>query len=210
MIVSLDELKRVLGIDLDDASEDPNLTRIILAKTAWVHGETRRYFDTPTPRTEYHTGHGEAELYLNGHVDDSVDADNPSESLDPTTAVKVFRKPRGGRWREWEQLTEHDDWERRNDVLYSTHTLGVWCIEDEFKIEYMDGYAQAPEDIKEVILELAMNQYFGDVETSSGTAGITSEKLGDYSYNVGASAVGASLLTDNSSKTLGRWKRRFA
>jgi hypothetical protein len=214
MIVSLEELKRVLGLDLEDTSEDDNLTRIIQAKTVWVQGETRRRFDTPILTTEYHEGSGEQELILFGHVDDSVAADNPSESLDPTTSVKVWRRPLMERFREWEPLIEGDDWERREQTLIMLRGWNVWERVDEFKVEYRDGYVVAPEDIKEVILEMAMNQYFGDVETSSGMAGITSEKIGDYSYSAGSggssSLVGMNSLTDNSTKTLQRYKRKFA
>lgn len=211
MIVSLDELKRMLDIDLEDTSEDENLTRIIQSKTTWVQGETRRRFDTPIPRTEYHEGTGEPELYLEGHVDDSPAADNPSESQDPTTSVKVYRRPRAERFRSWEQLTEGVEWERRGDTLIFLLAWAVWPREDEFKIEYLDGYASAPEDIKEVILEMAMDQYFGDADIASGTSGITSEKLGDYSYSLGpsGSTVGMNSLSDNATKTLQRYKRRF-
>lgn len=213
MIVSLDELKRVLGIDLGDTSEDDNLERIILAKTAWVEGETKRRFDTPVPHVQYEDGSGEQELYLEWHVDDSPEADNPSESLDPTTSVRVSRRPRSEKWRAWEPLVEGEDWERRGQTLLFLRTWQVWPGEDEFKIEYLGGYARAPEDVKEVVLELAMNQYMADADTSSGTAGISSEKIGDYSYTIGAgggasSAVG--FLTDASSRTLNRYKRKIA
>jgi hypothetical protein len=211
MIVSLDELKRVLGLDLEDTSEDENLTRLIAAKTTWVEGETKRRFDTPIPHTQYTEGTGECEMYLEWHVDDSPEADNPSESLDPTTAVKVFRRPRWERWRAWEELIEGEDWERRGQTLLAIHTLSVWPREDEFKMEYLGGYALAPEDIKEVVLELSMNQYLMDISSSSGTAGITSEHLGDFSYTVdlGAVATGTGGTSENSTKTLNRYKRKF-
>lgn len=209
MIVSLDELKRVLGIDLENTDEDANLTRIIEAKTVWVQGETRRRFDTPILTTEYREGNGECELVLFGHVDDSPAADNPSESLDPTTSVRVYRRAKMEKFREWEELTEGEDWERRGQTLVFIPGWSVWPREDELKIVYLDGYAAAPEDIKEVILELAVNQYLGDADLASGTSGITSEKLGDYSYSVGSTSVGANMLTDNSTKTLNRYKRRF-
>lgn len=210
MIVSLDELKRVLGLDLEDTSEDANLTRIITAKTTWVEGETKRRFDTPIHHEQYESG-GFQHLYLEWHVDDSVEADNPSESLDPTTSVHIFRRPRSEQWRAWEELIEGEDWERRGQTLIFLRTWQVWPGEDEFKITYMGGYAVAPEDIKEVILELAMNQYLIDLNSSSGTAGVTSEKLGDYSYTVdlGAIATGTGGTSENGLKTLNRYKRKI-
>lgn len=200
MIVSLDELKRVIGIGLEDTSEDDNLTRIIRAKTVWVQGETHRRFDTPTAVSEIHPGTGECELYLAGHVDDAAD---------PPNIVTVSRRTIVERFRGWELLTFGEDWERQGDTLLFLTAWSVWPRTDEFKVEYLDGYVNAPEDIKEVILELAMNQYFGDAATSDGTAGVTGEKLGDFSYTAGASAVGANTLSDNASKTLNRYRRKF-
>lgn len=209
MIVSLDELKRVLGIDLTDDSEDENLTRIILAKTTWVEGETKRRFDTPIFHEEFHEGSGDEAMMLDWHVDDSPDADNPSESLDPTTSVHVYRRPRLEKFRPWEELIEGEDWERRGQTLVFLRAWQVWPREDEFRVTYLGGYAKAPEDIKEVILELAMNQYLLDASSSSGTAGVTSEKLGDYSYtlDLGATATGSGTITTNSNRTLSRYKR---
>lgn len=217
MIVSLEELKRVLGIALDDTSEDDNLTRLIQAKTAWVEGATRRRFDTPIHHEQYAEGSGERELYLEWHVDDSPEADNPSETLDPTTSVRVYRRPRSEPYREWEPLVEGEDWERRGQTLVFLRAWTTWPGEDEYKITYLGGYAVAPSDIKELILELAVGQYQSDVMMSSGTAGITSENLGDYSYsrdlNVALTALGASPMTLGLSptafNTLNRYKRRF-
>jgi len=210
MIVSLDELKRVLGLELTDTSEDDNLTRLINAKTTWVEGKTHRRFDTPIPHSQYENGGNEV-IYLDWHVDDSVAADNPSEALDPTTSVRVFRRARWEKFREWEELIEGEDWERRDQAIYFLRAWQVWPIEDEIRIDYLGGYAAAPEDIKEVIIEMAMNQYMADADTSSGTSGLSSEKLGDYSYSVGSGgaveAVGT--LSNNATATLARYTRKF-
>ena len=211
MIVSLDELKRVLGIDLESTDEDENLTRLILAKTTWVEGATHRRFDTPIAHVQYEDG-GEDKFYLEWHVDDSVAADNPSESLDPTTSVRIFRRPRMEKFRAWEELIEGEDWERQDQTLVFLRAWCIWPYEDEFKLEYLGGYALAPEDIKEVILELSMNQYLSDVEMSGGTAGISSEKLGDYSYSVGSASSAVSMagtVSNNANATLNRYKRKF-
>jgi gp6-like head-tail connector protein len=209
MIVSLDEIKRVLGITLSDTTEDDNLTRLILAATEWVQGQTHRRFDTPILTTEYKSGHGHRILYLAGHIDDSAAADNPSETLDPTSSVHVYRRPILEGFRDWEELIEGEDWERREDALVFIRAWQVWPLEDELKITYMDGYAQAPEDVKALILELAMNQYLLDAESSSGSAGITSESLGDFSYSVGTSAAGSTTISASGMRTLNYRTRKF-
>jgi len=213
MIVSLEELKRVLGIDLTNTDEDANLTRLIQAKTTWVEGETRRRFDTPISRTEYHSGTDESFLYLEGYVDDSIEADNPSELLDPTTSVQVAYRSRVWPSAVWEDLIEGTDWERRSSrTLVALSPGGVWSRCDEFRIVYLDGYANAPEDIKELVIELAIGQYWLDVQASQGATGITSETLGDYSYSTDLAAIVAGMgsVSENGSKTIQRYKRKFA
>jgi hypothetical protein len=210
MIVSLDDLKSVLGIDEDDATQDDNLTRLIKAKTAWVEGATQRRFDTPIPHTQIECGSGEAELYLEWHVDDVVYT--PPLTPSPSTSVVVSRRPVLERYRAWELLVEGTDWERRGQTLYFLRAWTLWPVQDEFKIDYLGGYGIAPDDIKELILELARNQYLIDTETSSGTSGITSEKIGDFSYSVGSSsstATGSSTVSDMGKATIQRYKRRF-
>lgn len=213
MIVSLDELKRVLGIELDNTDEDDNLTRLILAATAWVQGKTHRRFDSPILRTEYRNGTGRRELYLSGHVDDSVAADNPSETLDPTTSLHVYRRPIYEPNHGWEELIEGEDWERRGDMIVFLRLWAVWPTEDEVRLVYLDGYVNAPEDLKAVILELAMNQYNADVGSASGTTGVTSESLGDFSWDAKTSSSSASggstTLTATSLDTLNHYRRTF-
>lgn len=198
MIVSLDELKRVLGIDPADVSQDENLTRLIGAKTAWVEGSTHRRFDTPIAHVQYAEG-GVDRLFLEWHAD-------------VNTTIHVFRRPVLEKYRAWEELIVNEDWERQDQTLVFLRAWQIWPYEDEFKLEYNGGYAVAPEDIKEVILEMAMNQYLADAEMSGGTAGLSSEKLGDYNYSIGSStsAVGmAGALSTNSNATINRYKRKF-
>lgn len=209
MIVSLDDLKQVLGIALDDdGAQDDNLTRLIKAKSAFVEGYTQRRFDTPILHTQIEPGNGEDALYLEWHVDDENTplAPNP----DPSESVIVSRRPILERFRPWEVLVEDEDWERRGDVIYFLRTWQVWPIEDEIKLEYLGGYIKAPDDIKAVILELAANQYLIDTDLSSGTSGVNSEKIGDYSYSLSTTtAVGSTTMSETSAATLNRYKRRF-
>ncbi len=203
MIVSLDEIKRVLGIDLASTTEDENLTRLIGAATEWVQGQTHRRFDTPALVTEYRESPGRRMLYLAGHIDDSTAADNMSETADPTSSVHVFRRPLCEPYRAWEELIENEDWERRGDALVFLHWWAIWPQD-------LDGYAVAPADVQALVLELAMNQYLLDVASASGTAGITSEKLGDFSYAVDTtSAAGTTILSDRAKGTLNNRTRKL-
>lgn len=212
MIVSLTELKEMLGLDQDATDEDAKLTRLINAATTTFEGKTRRRFREPIMVTEYRDGDDNRVLYLRGHIDDENAADSGSD--DPALSLIVSRRARMLATAEWEVLTIDEDYERRKDTLRFLRAWRVWTCEDEFKIEYLDGYFVAPEDVHAAILEMAMNQYLSDIASSSGTAGITSEKLGDYSYTVDLGAIGSSggtsgALSDTTKDTIQRYKRRF-
>lgn len=212
MIVTLAELKSALGIDPGNTDEDAHLTRLILGATIWVQNETHRYFDTPITRTEYRNSPRERILYLNGHIDDSVYADNALADLDPSTSVHVFRRTLWAST-DWEELVEGTDWERRIDALLYRAFWFEWPCEDEYKIVYLDGWAEghAPDDIKQVIIEVAVDRYNLDAINAAGTAGITSESLGDYSYtrDLGAVATGQGRLTQIGMQTINHYKRLF-
>lgn len=209
MIVSLDELKHVLGMDSADVSQDAELTRQIGAATEWVQRTTHRRFDTPIQVTEYRESPGQRLLYLAGHIDDSVAADNPSETLDPSTSLQVFRRPMTDSSFVWEALIEDEDWERRDDALLFIRVFGVWPCEDEYKINYLDGYAVAPDDVKALVLEIASNQYLIDSALATGTAGITSESLGDFSYSTSGKAEGTTVRSETSIRTLNNRTRKL-
>lgn len=220
MIVTLEEVKTVVGIALDDASQDPYLTRLIKAKTAWVEGYTQRRFDTPILHSQIEPGPGEPEIYLDWHVDDTLY--EPPLDPSPTTSVYVQRRPCSERFRPWEVLIEGEDWQRVGDVIYFLRAWQVWPREDEFKIDYLGGYGIAPEDIRDAIIDLVQAQYVTDgsiaSDASSGTAGVTSEKIGDFSYSLGSSSSSSSSskttsaggVVDTTMQTLNRYKRRFA
>lgn len=210
MIVTVEEVKSALGIITTD--DDDRLLRLILAASAWVEKTTLRRFDTPILRTEYHKGNGEAELILNGHIDDAYLQEASMVLLLPT-GLQVWSRSRfGGTW----QLLEEDtSWERREDTLVFLSPWPMWSCSDEFKIEYYDGYMAAPDDIKAVILELVTAGYEAEIDSASGAAsGVTSEHIGDYSYTVDLSAAASvatgGLLSSLSQQTLNNYRRRLA
>lgn len=219
MIVTLDEVKTVLGISLTDNSQNDYLTRLIKAKTTWIENATRQRFDTPILHTQIVQGENNSEIYLEWNIDETIY--DPPLIPSPTSSVVVSRRPILERFRPWELLVEGEDWERVGQTLYFLRFWSVWPIEEEFKVEYLGGYGLAPEDIKDAVIDLIQAQYVTDMsissDTSSGTAGVTSEKIGDFSYSLGSSSASASSskttssggVTDMTLKTIERYKRRF-
>ncbi len=208
MIVTLNELKVLLGIALDpDETVDADLTRRIEVATVVFEGLTKQRFREPITRTEYRDGRNRRKLFLHGHIDDEdVTA---SASLVVSRRAKAFSAP------EWTDLTLDDDYERRDDVLIFITTWYVWCDEDEYRLVYLDGYKTAPIDVQAAVLDIAMNQYLADLAARRFGLPIfaakTGEKLGDYSYTIdpGFVASGSTTLTDTVKKTVNRYERKF-
>lgn len=208
-------LKATLGISVDDTSQDAYLIHLLNAAIDTVQGTTKRYFGLPALRIEYREATGCEEMALHGHIDDSVAADNPSETLDPTTSLIVERRarPPWGVGTTWESLTEGTDWERRDQVLVYLNDPWFWWYNYEYRLTYMDGYAIMPADIVSAIIEIATSQRAVEAKHADASGGIKSETLGDYSYSRDLTTVGAggdTKLSDSATRTLNRYKRMLA
>ncbi len=215
MLVPLSVVKSVLRIPMTDTTMDAQLLRLILAASSWVGKFTHHNFGTPTRRVEYHEGYGQCEIVLDGHLDDSDEANiNPSETLDPLFSLKIDSRPWQGTPADWTSLVEGTDWERRDDTIRYLGAWGVWPFGTEFRFTYLDGYLVAPADLQQVVIELVINQYAVEKAISqTGGAGVTAEKLGDFSYSRDLHAIGAggyNALSDLSRQTLMHYKRMIA
>jgi hypothetical protein len=207
MIVDLARLKSKLGIAADDNSHDTDLTDTITEQTEWVERETHRRFDAPVERTETMQGPGRVVLWLSGHIE-MGNADHPEWAV-VTVTERVA----------WTQVLtlDVDTYDvRGGDSLASlVRTDGyVWSIGAEYDVTYFDGYAVAPADIQSLVLALSVAAYRLDQATADGSAGITSETLvGVYSYTIDrrrASLEADGTLSEQSLRTLNRWKRMLA
>lgn len=185
MIVPLDTLKRALGWDVSDTTDDTLITEREADAVAWVEKQTHEHrFRTPEELVEVLTGKGSFQLVLPGHVDDDEEEVTIRERILPG---------------DWETLDPAEDFERRKDTLIRLDGQPFYRGA-EYEITYPDGYETAPHDIQAVVIEL-VGAMLGDA--SSG--GLSSETIGDYSYKT-ADAVGASL-SDVSLATIQRYRR---
>lgn len=214
MIVSLAQVKQLLGIELDDTSEDDHLTQLILAATVFVESETHWRFDTPIEKTEYQVLPGFRAMYLRGHVDTSTPPESES-AFDST--VHIAARGVGDVGGTWEDLVEGEDYERREDTILFAGPYGFhgwwwnsWPYGVEFRATYMDGFWEAPEDIQQLILSMVSRQYTTETDLASGVAGVTSEHIGDYSYTVdlgAAATITGEAVTSTGWLTINHYKR---
>lgn len=197
LVVDGDALKRALGIE--DDSEDALLSDLEARAVEWVERELHRRFQPPEERIEYRPGSGTRTLYLNGHVDDA----------DATVAVRE-RSLCGGDW----ATVDDVDFERRGDTLVRIDSY-IWSCGAEYELTYDDGYADAPGDIQQLIIDLVAVERARSSTTasvSSGDAGIKSETIGEYSYTMDSAAATSATTTSTtlsatSAATLNRWRR---
>lgn len=205
MIISLPELKRALGLDPEDASEDEALTELVTRIVSWVEGQTKKRFSTPIEVTEYRLGSGRRKLFVEGRI-----AGPAAEDPDYVYITVSERFALG----DWEVLVEGEDYERRDNALIRLDDW-AWPPNAEYKLVYHNGYheSEVPEDIQALVIEMAAAQYGADAAAASGEAGISSEKIGDYSYSLDASAVvgasGGGSVSDTGMATLNRYKRKL-
>lgn len=195
MIVPLTELKNALGIALDDTSQDTALTEQEARVSAWVDNQVKRRFRDPEDRIETRLGSGRRLLYLRGHVADP-------EAEDAVLITERLLAYGTGEW------TDIDGFELRGDSIVRTDGQ-VWLPNAEYKILYSDGYEEgdAPADIKALVIELVQNER----DALTEQAGVTSEKIGDYSYTLDKSAViGTGVLSDTALGVIQSYKKKFA
>lgn len=133
---------------------------------AYLEGETHRYFRDSREFTEYLVGTGTVRLWLR---------EPPVETYEDEVIVDGRRM--GGAWE------EVIDFEVRGRSLI--RDLGVsWDRRAEYRVTYTAGYVEdaLPSDVEEAVMELVRYR----LRDLSQTAGLQSERLGDYQYNLGA------------------------
>lgn len=186
-IVSLEELKRALGIELTETGEDQLLVELEQRAAAWVTEQLERNFGQPNDRVEYAEGNGQRQLWLRGHVEA------------PGVVTVRSRALAGGDWQAFAGF------ELRGDSLVRTDGYR-WSPAEEYELTYPDGYAAAPGDIKALVIELVSG---GRDYTGGAVAEVKSESIGDYSYTLDtAAAVAVSGLSSRGADTINRRRRK--
>lgn len=182
-IVTLPILKAHLGIS--GTSQDELLTQLEKDAADWVEKQLDQRFRVPAARTEYQIGQGQLRLILDGHIGAGTptvtEKFSPSSSATPFTAFDV-----------------------RGDVLQRNDGQ-PWLNGAEYAVTYQDGYAvdDVPGDIKMLVADVVRIAH--DKATDDG---ITSESIGDYSYDIAAVAGGeGEQLGGTAKRTLDKWRK---
>lgn len=197
LVVPLDELKRGLGIALDDTSEDENLVQLEEQAVAWAEERLERRFRAPTERVEYVMGTGTRTLFLWGNVEDGL--------------VTVAERTVGTK--AWTDLEEPDDvFELRPSARAQKLERvdgSVWARGVEYRVTWNDGFTTAPADIRALIID-AVNQARNALIAINDEGVVKSESIGDYSYTLDLSVSAGALsagFSKPSTDTINRWRR---
>jgi hypothetical protein len=178
-IVPLAQLKVALGVS--GSSEDAILTQLEAFAADWVERQLAQRFQQPAETTEYLKGRGTTRLILAGHVGAADPVVTVTEKFSAGGTPQAFTA-----------------FERRGDVLVRTDGA-PWYDGAEYAVTYLDGYLEAPGDVQLLVADLVGKGR----STAIGAAGLESETIGDYSYQLAADAIGTlESLSTSSQRTL--------
>lgn len=157
-MLTLSEIKAWLKITV--ATYDDQLTELEIRTQAIIERELQWYFGPPRTTVEVLNGTGTSRMFLRQPPDDGL----------------VVVQDRGASGSTW-SVVDPGDYELDNRGLYSH---GVWPRGlRNHRVTYLEGFTNAPEDIKQLALDL-----ISAVWLRRGSEGLTSETIGDYSYSV--------------------------
>lgn len=170
-MISVTELKRVLGIAVTDTSRDIDLARIEAAALAKFERLTNRYFGEPKQVTTYISASGRSgRLYVDGPV--IVDGE-----ADPPRALVISTRD-GSTWTDTDAADYDIDVELivLRDAFWPSGTRNI-------RVTYWTGYeaGSEPPEVRAAVLAITCDLWD---EMQSGSA--QSESLGGYSYTRGA------------------------
>ena len=138
---------------------DPLMLMLADSAVAYLSRETHRYFGMPEERQEYLPGSGTHRLWL---------ADEPIG----TPVVKEY----------WQGAEEETVTEFATRGRLLTRLEGKqWGRRYDYEITYTAGYHILPADVEQAVFDLVRWKF----EAQKAAPGMTSEKLGDYSYSRG-------------------------
>lgn len=160
-MISLSDLKAYLKVNVD--TYDDILTALESRAVAIVEHQLRWYFGEPREVKEVLDGTGRPRMFLN---------------QTPVDGVISLLESRSGVGDDW-GVVSTDDYEVEGRGLHALSAYVFYKGRRNFRATYQEGFATAPEDIQQVVLDLV-----AAIWNRRSHEGFSSESIGDYSYTV--------------------------
>lgn len=216
-MISAADLRVLIGLAADDASEDAVLWPLEAEAVAWVQRRTLRYFGPPAEITERLTGDGSVKLRL-AEAPYTDDAITDPATIDEYAYVGAAPTTITG--------ANADGFEVVKRVPEATN-LGwlerkggyVWTCGYLYVVTYTRGYAltaegaggapddvAAPDDIRALVKGIVRFRH----AARERDPGLISETIGNYSYSAGAIYQSEGAMVNQipgAAETLRRWTR---
>lgn len=165
-IISLADVK--LALDITDTAQDVKLTALIDRLTEVMERELHWYFGPARERTDVMCGTGTPKMFLGGPFLDVTDPYADGFLLECRSYV-------GDAW----ETVDAGEYEQRGRRIVRADGW-VWLRGvDNFRATYNEGYEEVPGEIEQLALETIASIY-----RQSGSEGVVSERIGDYSYTL--------------------------
>ncbi len=182
-MLPLDDVKPWLKITVD--TFDAELQALIDRASEHIENECGWYFRLPRPVIEVLDGTGTDALYLR-------------QTPDPDTALVV--DCRAGTTDPW-VVVPVEDYELDGRGVF---VAGIWARGlRNFRASYDEGFDEPPGDIAQLFLEVMANAW-----QSRGREGLSSERIGDYSYVIAPGTGGPIEGLDRWESVTNHWKRK--
>lgn len=193
-----------IGADTDTAL----LIDLEGAAVEWFQNRTGgRFFGLAAAVTEYHRGTGTEELFL-----------EEVPTIAAAAIIVVEQAYEGDSGATTLTDTDDDGYTLRGEHLVRKGGY-LWKVGYEYKVTYSRGYTEigdttpdtidAPDDVRQAIKQLVAFWYNAG-DPAAGSSGLTSEKIGNYSYTRGALFSNADAMLNaipGLRETVHAWKR---
>lgn len=182
-MLPLDDVKPWLKITVD--TFDAEVQALIDRATSIIETETGWYFRALREAIEVLDGTGTDAMYLRQPADvgTAIVVECRARATDPWVVVPVA------------------DYEAESRGVF---VAGIWARgRRNFRVTYQEGFDEPPQDIAQLFLEVMANAW-----QSRGREGLSSERIGDYSYVILPGTGGPVEALDRWETTIDRWRRK--
>lgn len=163
-LVETDVAVDFLSLGTLSATDEASLTALIERISDAIERDLGWYFGPSRAKEEILDGTGTSKLFVR------------QPPLDEDAVVVRNRSGVGGDW----EVVDPDLYEVEGRGIYAD---GRWVRgKRNFRVDYDEGFAEAPGEIQQLVLEVVSNAWRN---RDTDPVGIVAESIGDYSYSKG-------------------------